>query len=41
MAKGVLRGGSPSLINALIGFPYEIDFTHNLVYLVDAGEAPY
>lgn len=41
MAKGVLCGGSLSLIIALIGTPYEIDFTHKLVCLEDVGEAPY
>ena len=40
-AKGVLCGGSLTLVNALIGTPYEIDFTNKLVCLEDVGEAPY
>ena len=40
-ASGKLVGGSLTLINALIGTPYEIDFTNKLVCIEDVEEAPY
>jgi muramoyltetrapeptide carboxypeptidase len=40
-ATGKLVGGSLTLINAMIGTPYEIDFTNAIVLLEDVGEAPY
>lgn len=40
-AEGSIVGGSLTLVNALIGTPYEIDFTNKIVLLEDVGEAPY
>jgi muramoyltetrapeptide carboxypeptidase len=40
-ARGVLRGGNLSLIAALCGTPYAIDFTGSIVLLEDVDEAPY
>ncbi|TVZ09366.1 muramoyltetrapeptide carboxypeptidase [Cellulophaga sp. RHA_52] len=40
-AKGVLVGGSLTLINALIGTPHEIDFTNKIVCIEDVEESPY
>ena len=40
-AKGRLIGGSLTLINALIGTPYEMDFTNSIVCIEDVEEAPY
>jgi len=40
-AKGILCGGSLTLINALIGTPHEIDFTDAIVCIEDVEEAPY
>ncbi len=40
-AQGKLMGGNLSLINALIGTPYEIDFTNSIVCIEDIEEAPY
>ncbi|MBR9854243.1 MAG: LD-carboxypeptidase [Algicola sp.] len=40
-AEGDLVGGSLSLVVAMIGTPYEIDFTDKLVFLEDVEEAPY
>ena len=40
-ARGKLAGGSLTLINALIGTPYEIDFTDKIVCIEDVEEAPY
>lgn len=40
-ATGKLVGGSLSLITAMMGTPYEIDFTGTIVFLEDVGEAPY
>ncbi|MFX0558234.1 S66 peptidase family protein [Maribacter sp. CXY002] len=40
-AEGRLCGGSLSLINALVGTPYEIDFTNKIVCIEDVEEAPY
>ncbi|MDF0708711.1 S66 peptidase family protein [Flagellimonas okinawensis] len=39
--QGELVGGSLSLVTAMIGTPYEIDFTDKLVFLEDVEEAPY
>lgn len=41
IAKGPLVGGSLTLINALIGTPYEIDFTNTIVCIEDVEEKPY
>ena len=41
IVTGKLVGGSLTLVNALIGTPYEIDFTDTLVFLEDVEEAPY
>ncbi|MGN7515855.1 MAG: LD-carboxypeptidase [Allomuricauda sp.] len=41
MGQGELVGGSLTLVAALIGTPYEIDFTDKLVLLEDVEEAPY
>lgn len=40
-ATGELIGGSLTLVTALIGTPYEIDFTNKLVFLEDVEERPY
>ena len=40
-AEGELVGGSLSLVTAMIGTPYEIDFTDRIVFLEDVEEAPY
>ena len=40
-AKGVLVGGNLSLIDNLIGTPFEIDFTDKIVFIEDVGERPY
>lgn len=39
--RGILAGGSLTLVASMIGTPYEIDFTDKLVFLEDVGEAPY
>jgi muramoyltetrapeptide carboxypeptidase len=41
VAKGKLIGGSLTLITALIGTPYEIDFTDCIVCIEDVEEKPY
>lgn len=41
IAKGKLIGGSLTLITALIGTPYEIDFTDCIVCIEDVEEKPY
>ncbi|HET8736507.1 MAG TPA: LD-carboxypeptidase [Pricia sp.] len=41
MATGKLVGGSLTLICALIGTPFEIDFTDAIVCIEDVEEAPY
>lgn len=40
-ATGKLVGGSLTLVTAMMGTPYEIDFTDTIVFLEDVGEAPY
>lgn len=40
-AHGELTGGSLTLMNALIGTPYEIDFTDKIICIEDVEEAPY
>lgn len=40
-ATGELTGGSLTLINSLLGTPYEIDFTNKIICIEDVGEAPY
>lgn len=39
--EGELVGGNLSLVTAMMGTPYEIDFTDKLVVLEDVEEAPY
>lgn len=39
--KGELIGGNLSLINTLMGTPYEIDTEGKILFLEDVGEAPY
>ena len=39
--KGELIGGNLSLINALMGTPYEIETNGKIIFLEDVGEAPY
>lgn len=41
IATGKLAGGSLTLVNALIGTPWEIDFTDTIVCLEDIEEQPY
>ncbi|MCR9228069.1 MAG: LD-carboxypeptidase [Flavobacteriaceae bacterium] len=41
VGQGELVGGNLSLVVAMIGTPYEIDFTDKLVLLEDVEEAPY
>jgi len=41
IAKGKIVGGSLTLICALIGTPYEVDFTAAIVCLEDVEEKPY
>jgi muramoyltetrapeptide carboxypeptidase len=40
-ARGRLVGGNLSLISALLGTPYALDFRGGLVFIEDIGEAPY
>ena len=40
-AKGCLIGGNLSLISAMLGTEWEIDFKDKLLFLEDIGEAPY
>ncbi len=40
-AKGRLVGGNLSLVNALMGTPFEIQTKDNLLFLEDVGEDPY
>ena len=40
-ARGRLVGGNLALIGALMGTPYEIDTTSNILLLEDVGEQPY
>ena len=40
-ATGKLVGGNLSLINNLIGTPYEIDFSEKIVFIEEANEKPY
>lgn len=39
--EGKLIGGNLSLIAALLGTPYEIDFTDKIVFIEDVDEKPY
>lgn len=41
IAKGRLMGGNLSLVAALMGTPFEMDFRNKIVFLEDIGEAPY
>lgn len=40
-AKGTLKGGNLSLLAAMTGTNYDIDYTDSLVCIEDVGEAPY
>jgi len=40
-AKGILVGGNLSLLVALMGTPYEVNFTDAIVCIEDIEEAPY
>jgi len=39
--NGILVGGNLSLIAALIGTPYDIDFADKIVFIEDVDEKPY
>lgn len=41
ICEGVLVGGNLSLIYALMGTPYEIDFTDKILFIEEVNEAPY
>lgn len=41
ICEGVVVGGNLSLIYALMGTPYEIDFKDKILFIEDVGEAPY
>ncbi len=41
VAKGKLVGGNLSVLVALIGTPYDIDFADKIVFLEEIGEKPY
>jgi len=41
IAEGTIVGGNLSLIDSLIGTPYDIDFNGNIVFIEDIGEEPY
>lgn len=41
VARGKLVGGNLSLINNLIGTPYEIDFSEKIVFIEEVDEKPY
>lgn len=41
VSEGVIVGGNLSLITALMGTPYEIDFTDKLVLIEEVEEKPY
>jgi len=41
IAEGILAGGNLSLIYALMGTPYEIDFKDKIILLEDVSEKPY
>ncbi len=41
IAKGQLIGGNLSLISALVGTEWDIDFDGKLLFIEDIGEAPY
>ncbi len=40
-AQGRLVGGNLSIINSLLGTPFEIDFTGKIVFIEDIDEPPY
>lgn len=40
-ARGILIGGNLSLVAAMEGTPYEVDFTDKIVFLEDVDEKPY
>ncbi len=40
-AQGVLIGGNLSVLVALIGTPYDIDFSDKILFLEEIGEPPY
>lgn len=41
IAEGVVVGGNLSLIYALMGTPYEIDFNDKILFIEEVNEAPY
>lgn len=41
VAEGVLVGGNLTLVYALMGTPYEIDFKDKILFIEDVNEAPY
>ena len=41
IAEGVLVGGNLSLIYALMGTPYEVDFKDKILFIEEVHEAPY
>ncbi len=41
ICEGVVVGGNLSLIYALMGTPYEIDFTDKILFIEEVNEAPY
>ncbi len=40
-ASGKLIGGNLSILNALIGTPYDVDWTDKIVFIEEINEAPY
>jgi len=40
-AQGILVGGNLSVLVALIGTPYDIDFSGKILFLEEIGESPY
>jgi muramoyltetrapeptide carboxypeptidase len=40
-ARGKAVGGSLTLMTAMMGTPFEIDFTDSIVFIEDVGEKPY
>ena len=39
--KGVLAGGNLSLLAAMAGTPYSVDFNNKIAFIEDIGEKPY
>lgn len=40
-ASGILLGGNLSLINSLLGTPYQPDFRNSMLFIEEVGEEPY